>query len=223
MRVLAISMVVCMPILLTLTGVRLVMSEAFLRWEYNRPGFPADRYGFTTEERLDYGPYGIRYLLRNEDISYLADLEYQGEPLFRQKELQHMEDVQTVTRAALRVQIILLIITIASATALGWSPHTRAKLRQALTAGGMFTLAAISTLVVLMATSWDVFFDNFHAIFFEGDTWLFYTSDSLIRLYPEQFWLDAALTIGALTVVGAVIAIGGVWWWERHASHTPIA
>ena len=46
------------------------------------------------------------------------------------------------------------------------------------------------------------FFAGFHSLFFEGDSWLFYFSDTLIRLFPIRFWQDAFLW-------AAVIALGG--------------
>ena len=46
------------------------------------------------------------------------------------------------------------------------------------------------------------FFAGFHSLFFEGDTWLFLYSDTLIRLFPIRFWQDAFLW-------AAVIALGG--------------
>jgi uncharacterized membrane protein len=48
----------------------------------------------------------------------------------------------------------------------------------------------------------DVFFTWFHGLFFEGDSWLFLFSDTLIRLFPIRFWEDAFL-------LAAVIALGG--------------
>jgi len=46
------------------------------------------------------------------------------------------------------------------------------------------------------------FFVGFHALFFEGDSWLFLYSDTLIRLFPLRFWQDAFLA-------AAIIALGG--------------
>jgi integral membrane protein (TIGR01906 family) len=46
------------------------------------------------------------------------------------------------------------------------------------------------------------FFTLFHSLFFEGDSWLFAYSDTLIRLFPLRFWQDAFLW-------AAVIALGG--------------
>lgn len=212
---LRLLVIVSIPPLLVLTSVRLVATEAFLRFEYHRPGFPADRYGFTLADRLEYGPYGVRYLHNNDDISYLGNLEYDGQPLFRAKELQHMEDVKVVSRAAFRVHTVWGLVFVVMIAVLAWQPSGRRCLREAISGGGVLTLSLIITLLVFAFASWDFFFDSFHGIFFEGDSWLFYNSDSLIRLYPEQFWFDAALTIGLLTIGGAMACVGGVWYWEQ--------
>jgi len=199
--------VLALPPFLVLTGVRLVMSETFLRLEYNRPGFPPDRYGFTQAERLEYAPFAVRYLLQNEDVSYLARLEHQGAPLFTERELRHMQDVQDVTRVAFRVHWATVVVLLAAALALAWRPETRTALRQGVQSGGVLTIALMLTAIVLVVANWDFFFTGFHRIFFEGDSWLFSTRATLIRLFPERFWFDAAIAIGAITFAGAVIAI----------------
>jgi uncharacterized membrane protein len=51
----------------------------------------------------------------------------------------------------------------------------------------------------------DALFRGFHAIFFKGDTWLFYTSDTLIRLFPEKLWSDAFTFMGIFTLAGAIL------------------
>ena len=65
-------------------------------------------------------------------------------------------------------------------------------------------------MAILSIASWDRAFDAFHEVFFAEGTWRFPYSDSLIRLYPEQLFIDAALfvavfvTLCALTVLRVV-------------------
>ncbi|MBC7809638.1 MAG: TIGR01906 family membrane protein [Burkholderiales bacterium] len=193
------------PILLTLVSVRLIMSPLFLQLEYTRSGFPEDFYGFTTDDRLRYAPYALDYLLTGADISYLGDLRFDDDTsMYSVPELEHMRDVQTVTRTAFALALVIGLITIAAAYFLWRAQSTRRDLRRAFFNGAVLTLGLIVAIVITAVIGWDTFFTTFHRLFFTGDSWIFDYSDTLIRLFPEQFWFDAALTIGALTVSGAV-------------------
>jgi integral membrane protein (TIGR01906 family) len=204
-NILAGIVALLVPILLVLVSVRLVMTETYLRLEYQRPGFPEDLYGWDTETRLDYGPYGIRYLVQNQDISYLGDLEIDDDPAFDEDELEHMEDVQVVTRWALRVLNISLLLFVLLSTGLLWRKETRPVWLRGISWGGFLTLGISAILVVLVVVAWDFFFDTFHALFFEAGTWQFSLSDTLIRLYPQQFWFDSSLLVGVITIGGALL------------------
>ena len=216
--IIRLYLTIMVPILLTLASVRLVMTPLFLQIEYNRPGFPVDDYGFTTEDRLEYAPYAINYLLNNADISYLGDLTFPNErPLYTNSELGHMEDVKVVTRLAF---MILLIGGIATAILIGYLLMQRTKqaksiIRRSLQDGALLTLGIIGFIVLTAVIAWDLFFDSFHGLFFESGTWRFAYSDTLIRLFPEQLWFDVAILIGVLTVTGAIVMLLLVWRWGK--------
>jgi uncharacterized membrane protein len=57
-----------------------------------------------------------------------------------------------------------------------------------------------------------VWFVAFHQVFFAAGTWTFEYSDTLIRLFPNRFWFDAALTIAGLTT-GAGVLVSSVGGW----------
>ncbi len=214
-RILQVIIIACLPIFLVLGSVRLVMTEQFLKLEYQRPGFPDDKYGFSTDDRLKYGPYGVRYLLNNEDISYLENLKINGHAAFNADELQHMEDVKVVTRSAFQVLLIVAAFLVGSTILLVRVPEAHPRLRQALRLGGRLTLGLVALALVIIIVAWGFFFDSFHGVFFESGTWQFANSDTLIRLYPEQFWFDAALTVAILTLIGTAITQLAPWYWEK--------
>jgi len=217
-RTLRAIVVLTLPPVLVLVSVRAVMTELFLQIEYHRPGFPADRFGFSRDDRLHYAPYAVRYLHNDADISYLGRLTFpNGEPLFTAKELQHMQDVKTVARAAFQTLAALAIILAASAILLGRRRATRPWLWGALSDGALLTIFLILALIVFALVGWQIFFDNFHALFFEGDSWVFSTSDTLIRLFPEQFWFDAALSVGLLSLGFSLAILFGASALERRA------
>ena len=204
------------PIALIGLGLRLLLSTAFLQIEYNMPYFPPDQYGFTKEGRLRWAPYAVEYLVNKENISYLGDLTYYDRtPLYNERELSHMEDVKQVTRGALNVWYATLAILLALGV---WSrvAHWEQAYRQGLMRGGwtMVGLAVAIGLIVVIGIAvnpnvfWG-FFTAFHQVFFEGDSWLFLYSDTLIRLFPLRFWQDAFLLAAVIALGGGVVL--GLW------------
>lgn len=200
------------PFLLVLLLVRAVMAPWFLTFEYTRPDMPPDYYGFSLEERLRYGPVGIDYITTSAEISLLGDLTFPNNaPLFTERELDHMVDVKKVTNAAFALLAVLLIIVPVTVVALRLLTGTWRPVLMGIQRGAMLTLGIIGVVVIGAVVAWDVFFTTFHQLFFSEGTWLFFTSDTLIRLYPEKFWFDAAVLIGAATVLLCIATIMLCW------------
>ena len=204
------------PLALIGLGLRALLTPVFLQTEYNMPYFPPDEFGFTKEDRLKWSPYALDYLINSADISYLGNLTFSdGTPLYNERELSHMDDVKRVTQGALDIWYIslalLLTLGIWSWRG-GWSQTYRHGLRR----GGwlMVGLAGAIGLIVVVGILinpnifWN-FFAGFHSLFFEGDSWLFLDSDTLIRLFPIRFWQDAFLFAAVVALGGAlVLALG---------------
>ncbi len=211
--ILRIFMTAVLPLILLLLTIRVLFTPLYLRWEYSRPILPPDPYGFTLEERLRYGTAGLEYLFNSEGIDFLGDLRLQnGSPAFNQRELSHMVDVKLVTQKLVRLGYGLLAVYALTVALLAVSPTTRPILLRALFDGAVLTVLLIVAGLVTVAVSFDWLFTNFHHLLqFEGDTWIFPTSDTLIRIYPEQFWIDA-FVIGFGSVLVEAIVIGLVTW-----------
>jgi integral membrane protein (TIGR01906 family) len=216
-RLLASLLSALIPPLLLLLSVRLVLTPLYVTTLYQMPFFPEDRFGWAESVRQEYGPYGVRYLLNDAGIEYLGDLQIEGQAAFNERELKHMEDVKVVTRAALTVLNVCLLLAGLCSLGLLARRKNRSAWVGAVGRGGLTTLAVSLSLLVVALLSWDFFFDSFHALFFADGTWQFYTSDTLIRLYPQTFWFTSALVVGVLTIGGALICVLGAFWYRRRA------
>ena len=197
------------PIFLLGLGLRILLTPLFYNLEYRMPYFPEDQYGFTLEDRLHWAPYAIDYLLNEADISYLGDLAFvDGNQLYNERELSHMHDVKLVTKGALNFWYGTVILM----TALGawaWYGKWWQDFREGLRRGGWLMIGLVVLLGLFGAIAFSQLFTLFHAIFFEGDTWIFLYSDTLIRLFPIQFWQDAFLWAGIIAIGGALgLALG---------------
>jgi integral membrane protein (TIGR01906 family) len=195
-----VSLVV--PVVLIMTAVRLLLTPVFVNIEYHMPGFPEDGYGMTLEQRLTYAPLALDYLMNDEGVSFLGDQRFEdATPLYNERELEHMEDVKELTKTVLNVWLLLLAALVFIAGA-AWRLGYGAMFAGWLSRGGKLTVGLIVALLVIIALSFDALFTGFHRVFFEGDTWLFLYSDTLIRLFPMRFWQDVFIALGVLTLGG---------------------
>jgi len=205
---------IIVPMMLIGLAIRVLLTPLFNRLEYNMPYFPPDEYGFTKADRLKWTPYAVNYLLNNADISYLGNLRFDdGRPLYNERELRHMVDVKRVTQSALRFWYISLALLLGLgiwAWFGGWWQYYLLGLKR----GGwlMVLLAGLIATIVIVGIAlnpnvFDDFFIFFHSLFFEGNSWLFLFSDTLIRLFPIRFWEDAFLWAAVITLGGG-LALG---------------
>jgi len=203
LRILGVLVALLVPLALLLSATRLVLTPTYVSLEYHSPGFPADTYGMTLEQRLTYAPLALDYLLNDEGIDFLADQTFDdGSPLYNQRELGHMDDVKVLTQGLLKVWYgVLAVLVLLGLWA--WRGEWVDEFKAMLARGGLVTLLAILAVLLFAALSFNAFFISFHRIFFEGDSWLFLYSDTLIRLFPLRFWRDVVIVIGVLTIGGA--------------------
>ena len=213
-RIFQVLLAVFYPVILLVLAVRAVTSPLFLWVEYNRPGFPGDGYGFSTDDRMTYGSYAVDYLSNWAGPRYLGGLVNQdGEKLFTDSEVSHMADVKLVILSAFGAGLLLIILSIIAILYL--RKRSNGGIRRGLFAGSIVTLVIIIGLTVLAALSWQQFFTEFHRIFFANGTWTFSLEDTLIRLFPGQFWIDAGIVIGALVFLAATVTFILTWPTKR--------
>ena len=212
-KVLKFIIILTLPFFVLLGSVRLLASDQYLTFEYGKSDFPADTYGFTASERLTIASANLRFVRANLAIGVLSSQVFDGEPIYNSRELSHMLDVQNVYQSVWRIwQIIALLILLTGF--LIWRFSNRATLPSAIQAGGLLTSGLIFALGLLAVVAWQGWFTAFHQIFFTSGSWLFEYSDVLIRLFPEKFWFDSALTLFSVSFIeGLLLAFIG-WRWK---------
>ena len=95
--IMQVVLAILAPLVILIGVIRLIASPAFLWFEYHRPGFAADQSGMDTEQRMNYGSYGLDYLFNFAPQNYLGDLTFaNGNPLFTAAEVSHLADVKQV-------------------------------------------------------------------------------------------------------------------------------
>jgi integral membrane protein (TIGR01906 family) len=206
-RIISILITLIVPFFLMMTAIRLLLSPVFLQVEYRMPGFPPDIYGFTLEDRLYWSQISVDYLMNDAEINFLADQRLtDGSPLYNERELDHMLDVKILVQQMLIAWRILIILLLGFGI-WAWRGLWLPAFVQALGRGGWLTIGIIALILFGVAASFRALFTGFHLIFFEGDTWLFNYSDTLIRLFPMRFWQDGFIFMGVFTLLGAGLLI----------------
>lgn len=192
------------PLALILSAVRALLTPAFVRFEYSTPGFPADPYGFTREDRLQWSLISLEYLLNDADTSFVADLRFpDGRPVYNPRELRHMDDTKAIVRIVLTTWHLSLALLIVLGLIAWWWDGWQ-EYRKAAARGGWLTIILVGVAVLAVILAFNAFFLFFHETFFESGTYVFRTSDTFIRLFPERFWRDAFLAVGFLSIMGGL-------------------
>lgn len=203
--IVSLLVTIVMPFFLLMTSVRIIMNPFYLDYEYRLHNFPPDEFGFSTNDRLKWGKLSLNYLFNQENIDFLANLRLDdGSVLYNERELSHMLDVKILVQAGLRVWYAIIAFLILSGI-VAWKTGHKNEFLRGISRGGWITVALILLILAAVMIDFNALFTGFHAIFFTGDSWLFYIDDTLIRLFPEKLWSDAFTFVGILTLVGALL------------------
>ena len=218
LRLLGVVILVGLPPVIVLSGLYLLMSPAYVRYEYGKAGFPpATR--LSDEQRYTAALECIRYLRTGVGIEALQRPKGSEGPLFNERELRHMVDVKAVTRGTFTFHRVCTMLVLGAILYLArYGPQGECAPR--LVQGAGLTILLVLLLLVAAVLNFNWFFTEFHHLFFEGETWLFSYTDTLIELFPLPFWFDTV----QLWVLGAIIVsclIGGLGlgWLRRLMAH----
>ena len=211
MTVARVLVAICLPLTLVLVSVDIIASNAYLRHEYGLRGFPSSE-SYPPGERLRLAEATLHYLRSSEDTDYLRQLEYSGESVYNQREVQHLVDVKDVMNDVfLAEKIAIVVLGLALIWMVGVGKDREAALRSVvLGCSLLWKVALVVGATALVSFNW--FFTQFHRLFFKDGTWTFYVTDTLIQLFPLPFWMDATWKIGVLAL-GSAALLGCICYW----------
>lgn len=199
------------PLTVLMIAIRAVASAPFLWLEYHRPGFPEDSYGYYLVERMRLGSYGVDYINNFAPREYLARVTTGADNTlaFTEAEVNHMHDVKWVLLIATVAVAALFLLTLFSSISL--RERAPGTIRRSLFSGAWITLGLIAVLGVVGVFGWEWLFTTFHQVFFPQGNWEFSVRSSLIRLYPPQFWIDAAIAVAVLVAAQITLLLVTTW------------
>src|SRR5919197_1312222 len=138
-------------------------------------------------------------------------VQVNGQPVLTESERGHLRDVRNVFIAFTILVMIAATVLIAARLATRGSRPFWGRVYRAAR-----FLAAATVIAGAIAIFWfGPAFDLFHRLLFPGGNWEFDQSSRLIKLFPQQFWVDTTVFLGAAMVV---VAVGVAHWSGERAS-----
>jgi integral membrane protein (TIGR01906 family) len=203
--------VLALPVTLVATNIRFVASEVrvydYSVREYNAAAvsrIPESELLRANRELLSY------FTVDDPGPLHIVVTNTNGEEgtLFNARETAHLADVRDLFRGLFTVQALALALTLTLAVVLIATASLRV-LARALAYGAALTVALVAATGGLAALGFEQAWRQFHFLAFANDLWLLNpATDHLIQMFPEPFWFDITLLIGAFTLL-QVLLIGG--------------
>jgi integral membrane protein (TIGR01906 family) len=189
------------------------LTPAFVRFEQDRTGV-ANLTGFDSGE-LDV----VTGSLLGDLVLWRGDFRVaiDGVPVLSDRERGHMLDVRGVFAGFFAMALAgAAILAFAFARARGTEARTAALRSVAGGARALVVVIVVAGAFVLLA--FDAAFEVFHRLFFSAGSYTFDPStDRLVQLFPEQFWSETAVIVGAVMLGVAILT---AWQAGRRAAVT---
>jgi integral membrane protein (TIGR01906 family) len=151
------------------------------------------------------------------------DVELNGNAVLSEAERSHMRDVRGVfasfyAAAAVALAILAVGFWLAGRRGSGW---TRRDAWRGVRFGALGLAVGTAVAGVVALVAFDLAFEVFHRLFFTSDTYLFDPATSrLVQLFPDAFWSETAIAVGAMILV---LAVGTAWLAGRRLRGHPAA
>jgi integral membrane protein (TIGR01906 family) len=210
--IVSLAFVVLLPLLLISTSLRGLVTDREFMLRGFRDNQVAQTTGLDAPQLERIADAFVAYFQSPPgQIQMQVTVRGQSRPLFNDKEVTHMEDVQALIQWFLRMQIVVAgvaVLRVLFVLFVDRSPEPFG--RELLWSAGLM-VAVVVLVGVLSFIDFSELWTRFHQVAFRNDLWqLDPRTDYLIMLFPEPFWyastIRMATTVALLT--GLVAASG---------------
>jgi len=220
--------IICLPVLLLTAGIGVVANSlSFWLCDFGSErydiGQRLSRYGLAlddTEIQRIYDGLVDYFNSGDEDISLTVVSDGRSVPLFTQEEVIHFKDVKGLIWLDYWLFISAFVYILAYVFIKIFWRKDRRRLARGLIYGGGLTIVLVLAVVLLDTfLGFGELWYRFHLVFFSNEFWS--APGYMLRLFPQDFFADAAIFCGLFTAVGALISGGAGWWMKRKSSESP--
>jgi len=207
-----IAFVVALPIALLTTNIRLLINApAVYNYAFDR--YDAEETTGLSRADLDGTSAALRHYFNNNEETFFHTVTEDGLPasVFNPKETRHMEDVKRLVVWTDRVQELSVVYVLLYVVAFFiWAREGNVRqLALQCVVGLALGTVFVGAIAVFAAFGFDAAFTRFHQLLFANGDWqLDPASDHLIQMFPEKFWRDMTIALGAMCALEALL-VGG--------------
>lgn len=220
-QTLKLFIILLIPIFVVVGAVSLLATDQYLAFEYGKASFPPDSFGYTQRQRFVLASTNIHYVRAHLPNDELAKQTQNDVPVYTPREVEHMADVKEVFQSVFRGWQVAFLLILMLGFIL-WRMGERTALASAIQSGGLLTSGLLLSIALLALFAWQTWFNLFHRLFFVQGSWLFEYSDTLIRLFPLEFWSDATFAISIFSLVGGLLIAFIGWRWRIMLEKIPL-
>ena len=171
--------------------------------------------------------YGVKQnvleagLLHEKVISFVKGVGSELPNEFNYREKQHLADVRDIIRASTIIFYILIVLFLFLSAISAFILKIKSRIMRffgnVLVFGGGLSIILGIALYFLITSDFSAAFEGFHRLFFKQGTYAFDpATEILVRLYPEEIFLDMGIRIslGVLLTSAVVILLGAFLTWK---------
>ena len=209
--------ILALPVAIVTSNIRL-LANAPVVYDYSFDRYNAEDATGLSRADLDSTAAALRQYFNNDEKTFYHTVTEGGlpGPVFNARETRHMEDVKGLFVWVNRLQELSVIFVLAYVVAFFlWArdSNVRQLATQALIGLGLGTLA-VGGIAVVAAFGFEAAFTRFHKVLFSNNLWqLDPERDHLIQMFPQDFWRDITIVLGAMCALEAALvgAVAGIY------------
>jgi integral membrane protein (TIGR01906 family) len=216
----SIAFVVLLPLLLIGTSLRSLVSDRDLILRGFRDNRVAVTTGLDDPQLQRIADAFVAYFqAAPSELQMQVTVGGQTRPLFNQREVEHMQDVQALVQLFLRLQLVAAAVGILRVALAIFVDRSPAPIGRELLMSAGLIVGLVVLVGLLSLVDFSGLWTRFHQVAFRNDLWqLDPRTDYLIMLFPEPFWFTATLNMAMLVALHTflIIASGLVLLYGPH-------
>lgn len=189
-------------IILLLTSVKAVALKdlEFYKDQYNRNNVYAN-IEISEDDLMDVTEQLINYMDgKRDNLTAITTIDGEEKEIFNQREKDHMVDVRNLITSGKKLRIMLIVFV---AFLLALLKKLKAPIVEVVSKSAMVTVAIVTAgggiLGYIISKNFTEAFTIFHEILFTNTLWILdYSTDRLLNMVPEIFFINIAVKIGII-------------------------